>query len=215
MDLPPIKPSRGPVHRDNRRFPIVHRLETCAVACAAALVLLAQPGCGGSGDATVMGKPPDYRSALTGAPEPLARLYSHGDRLLGGGTQAFQAELDALRGYPVIVNKWASWCVPCRSEFSYLQRLSARFGKRVAFLGVDARDSSAAARTFLEEFPLPYPSYSDPDQSISRLLGATPGFPATAFYAPSGQRIFLRQGQYAGQAELAADIRRYALGNGE
>jgi hypothetical protein len=85
----------------------------------------------------------------------------------------------------------------------------------VAFVGVDARDSAGAARTFLEEFPLPYPSYSDPDQSISRLLGATPGFPATAFYGPSGQRVFLRQGQYATQSELAADIRRYALRNRE
>ena len=53
---------------------------------------------------------------------------------------------------------------------------------RVAFVGVDANDSSAAARTFLKEFPLPYPSYSDPNQDISRMLGATAGFPATAFY---------------------------------
>jgi cytochrome c biogenesis protein CcmG, thiol:disulfide interchange protein DsbE len=192
-----------------------HKLERGAVAGALALALVAMAGCGGSGDGTVTSKPPDYHSALAGAPKSLARLYSDGDRLLGGGTQAFQTELDALRGYPIVVNKWASWCVPCRSEFPYLQRLSARFGKRVAFLGVDARDSAAAARTFLEEFPLPYPSYSDPDQSISRLLGATPGFPATAFYNPRGQRVFLRQGQYATQAELAADIRRYALGDRE
>jgi cytochrome c biogenesis protein CcmG, thiol:disulfide interchange protein DsbE len=178
------------------------------VAIAAVLVLAA---CGSSGGESTAAKPPDYRAALAGAPEPLARLYSHGDRLVTAGTQAFQAQLDALRGYPVVVNKWASWCEPCRREFPYLQHLSARFGKRVAFVGVDASDNIAAANTFLREFPLPYPSFTDPDQDISRVLGATAGFPATAFYDRSGQRVFVKQGEYASQADLEADIRRYAL----
>ncbi len=182
------------------------------LALAVVAMVAAIAGCGSSGDRTSTSKAPDYRTALAGAPKPLARLYSHGDTLITAGTQAFQAQLDGLRGYPVVVNKWASWCEPCRREFPYLQRLSARYGKRVAFIGVDANDSTAAARTFLEEFPLPYPSFTDPDQDISRLIRATAGFPATAFYDRSGQRVFVRQGQYASQAELAADIRRYALG---
>jgi cytochrome c biogenesis protein CcmG/thiol:disulfide interchange protein DsbE len=186
-----------------------HATQVLTLAAAAVFVLA---GCGGSGDETATAKTPNYRAALAGAPRPLARLYSHGDTLVTAGTQAFQVQLDAVRGYPVVVNKWASWCEPCRREFPYLQRLSARFGKRVAFIGVDANDSDAAARTFLEEFPLPYPSFTDPDQDISRLLGATAGFPATAFYDRGGQRVFVKQGQYASQADLAADIRRYALG---
>jgi cytochrome c biogenesis protein CcmG, thiol:disulfide interchange protein DsbE len=186
-----------------------HATHVLTLAAAAVFVLA---GCGGSGDETATAKTPNYRAALAGAPRPLARLYSHGDTLVTAGTQAFQVQLDAVRGYPVVVNKWASWCEPCRREFPYLQRLSARFGKRVAFIGVDANDSDAAARTFLEEFPLPYPSFTDPDQDISRLLGATAGFPATAFYDRGGQRVFVKQGQYASQADLAADIRRYALG---
>ena len=181
------------------------------VLMLAATAAMALAGCGGSAGETETAKAPDYRAALAGAPRPLARLYSHGDILVTAGTQAFQAQLDAVRGYPAVVNKWASWCEPCRREFPYLQRLSARFGKRVAFIGVNAKDSGAAARTFLEEFPLPYPSFTDPDQDISRLLGATVGFPATAFYDASGNRVFVKQGQYASQAELAADIRRHAL----
>jgi|SRR5215211_791318 len=181
------------------------------LALAVATVVMAAAGCGGSGDETATAKAPDYRAALAGAPKPLARLYSHGDILVTAGTQAFQAQLDAVRDYPVVVNKWASWCEPCRREFPYLQRLSARYGKRVAFIGVDADDSNAAARTFLEDFPVPYPSFTDPNQDISRLLGATAGFPATAFYDADGNRVFVRQGEYASQAELAADIRRYAL----
>jgi len=187
------------------------KLAKSVLALAVAAAVTALGGCGGSGGETATAKAPDYRAALDGAPKPLASLYSHGDALVTAGTQAFQAQLDAVRGYPVVVNKWASWCAPCREEFPYLQRLSARFGKRVAFVGVDAEDSNAAARTFLDEFPLPYPSFTDPDQDISRLLGATAGFPATAFYDTDGNRVFLKQGQYASEAELAADIRRYAL----
>jgi cytochrome c biogenesis protein CcmG/thiol:disulfide interchange protein DsbE len=187
------------------------RLAKPVLAIAATVTVVALAGCGASGNGSATAKTPDYRSALAGAPKPLARLYSHGDVLVTGGTQAFQAQLDAVRGYPVVVNKWASWCGPCREEFPYLQRLSARFGKRVAFIGVDANDSNAAARTFLGEFPLPYPSFTDPDQDISRLLGATAGFPATAFYDRSGQRVFVKQGQYASQADLVADIRQHAL----
>jgi cytochrome c biogenesis protein CcmG/thiol:disulfide interchange protein DsbE len=187
------------------------KLANLAAAAMAAVALVAMSGCG-SGDDTGTGRPPDYHSALAGAPQPLARLYAKGDQLLRGGPAAFGAELDALRGQPVVVNKWASWCEPCRREFPLLQRASARFGDRVAFLGVDANDSSAAARTFLKEFPLPYPSYSDPNQDISRMLGATAGFPATAFYDSSGQRVFVKQGQYASKADLVADIRRHAMG---
>jgi cytochrome c biogenesis protein CcmG, thiol:disulfide interchange protein DsbE len=186
-----------------------HARPALAVAITAAALAF---GACGSGDESTAAKPPDYRAALAGAPKPLARLYSHGDRLVTAGTQAFQAQLDALRGYPIVVNKWASWCEPCRREFPYLQRLSARFGAHVAFVGVDANDSNAAAKTFLGEFPLPYPSFTDPDQDISRLLGATAGFPATAFYDRSGQRVFVKQGPYASQADLAADISHHALG---
>jgi thiol-disulfide isomerase/thioredoxin len=194
-------------------FPMIGKFANRVVCLAAGVAALGLAACGGSGGeplGTV--KAPDYQSALAGAPKPLAELYRQGDRLLPGGPDAFQQQLGALHGHPVVVNKWASWCGPCREEFPFLQRLSARFGERVAFLGVDANDSKAAARTFLGEFPLPYPSYSDPDQEISRLLGATAGFPATAFYDASGERVFVKLGQYASQADLAADIRRYALG---
>jgi cytochrome c biogenesis protein CcmG, thiol:disulfide interchange protein DsbE len=181
-----------------------------ALCLAIGVAALGLAACGGSGDGTATTRVPDYKAALAGAPKQLARFYAEGDRLLPGGTAAFQRQLAELRGYPVVVNKWASWCGPCREEFPYFQRLSARFGKRVAFLGVDANDSNAAARTFLGEFPVPYPSYTDPNEDISRLLGAAVGVPSTAFYDANGERLFVKQGQYASQAELAADIRRYA-----
>jgi thiol-disulfide isomerase/thioredoxin len=177
-----------------------------AVAAAAAIVLAV--ACGG--DSARSGGHPDYRRALAGAPPPLARLYRQGDRLLPGGTAAFARRLADLRGHPVVVNKWASWCGPCREEFPWFQRLSAKLGRQVAFLGVDSNDASAAARTFLEEFPVPYPSYSDPGQEIARAIEATVGFPGTAFYDRAGKLVYVRRGQYPSESALAADIRRYA-----
>jgi thiol-disulfide isomerase/thioredoxin len=181
-----------------------------ALALTAALALAA---CGSSTSGDYGGKPPDYAKALAGAPAPLAKLYSQDNELLDGGTDAFQARLAELRGYPIVVNKWASWCGPCRAEFPFLQKLSARYGKRVAFVGVDSEDSEDAAKTFLGEYPQPYPSYNDPDQSIAKLLKATLGFPSTAFYDRNGDLVYLKQGGYASEEDMRADIERYALGS--
>jgi cytochrome c biogenesis protein CcmG/thiol:disulfide interchange protein DsbE len=174
-----------------------------------AALALALAGCGsdsGGGADT----PPDYDSALAGAPPPLAKLYEQAGQLLPGGTDAYQRQLAELRGYPVVVNKWASWCGPCHVETPWFQRLSARLGKRIAFLGVDTKDSSAAAEDFLREYPLPYPSFSDPDEEIAEAMEATIGFPATAFYDSRGELAHVQQGQYASIDALAADIERYA-----
>jgi thiol-disulfide isomerase/thioredoxin len=189
----------------------LRRLRSPGVEVCLAVAAIGMPACGnGSGDAGEDGTPPNYAKALAGAPKPLAQLYDQAGRLLPGGTPAFQNSLAALRGYPVVVNNWASWCGPCREEFPFFQRLSAKLGKRVAFLGVDSADSGAAAKTFLDELPVPYPSYSDPDKKISALLRITVGLPGTAFYDSDGKLAYVRQGQYASESDLAADIRRYA-----
>jgi cytochrome c biogenesis protein CcmG/thiol:disulfide interchange protein DsbE len=181
----------------------------CSLALAV-LCLADLAACGGS-ESNFGSKPPDYKTALAGAPKPLAELYAQPNELLSGGTDAFQRRIAALRGYPVVVNQWASWCGPCRAEFPWFQRASAQYGKRVAFLGVDSQDSNAAAMTFLREAPVPYPSYTDPDKDIGKLLKATLGLPDTAFFDSKGTLVFTKQGPYTSQADLVADIRKYAL----
>jgi len=179
----------------------------------AILAALLAAGCGSSSGGDYGGEHPDYAKALAGAPGPLAALYKQPNQLLPGDTDAYEKRLAALRGYPVIVNVWASWCGPCRLEFPHFQRASASYGKRVAFLGIDSQDSDDAASTFLEEAPVPYPSYTDPDKGLASSIGADLGLPDTAFYDRSGELTYLKQGPYRDAAELRADIERYALGD--
>jgi cytochrome c biogenesis protein CcmG/thiol:disulfide interchange protein DsbE len=181
-----------------------------ALAIAAATALAAI-GCGSSSGGNYGGKHPDYAKALAGSPPPLASLHRQADRLLGGGKDAYEARLSTLRGYPAVVNVWASWCGPCRFEFPLFQRVAARYGKRVAFLGIDSQDSDDAARTFLGEAPVPYPSYTDPGKEITASVGADLGLPDTVFYDRRGELVHLKQGPYRDAAELRADVERYAL----
>lgn len=183
-------------------------------AIAAALSL---PGCGSSGGGDRGGPPPDYDKALAGAPPPLAALYEQPNRLLPGGVDAYEERIAALRGHPVVVNVWASWCGPCLFEFAHFQQMAARYGKRVAFLGIDKEDSDDAAETFLREEPVPYPSYVDPEEEIAESIDGDAArlLPTTVFYDRDGAVVFSKLGQYAEEAELQADIERYALGRGE
>lgn len=189
------------------------RLRPLPALAILALAILLGAGCGGSEGGDYGGSHPDYAKALAGSPAPLAALHRQGNELLDGGTDAYEKRIAELRGYPVVVNVWASWCVPCRQEFPLLQELSARYGKEVAFLGVNAEDSSDAAATFLREAPVPYPSYSDPDKDIYDSIDAI-YFPNTVFYDRSGKLVYLHPGQYRDDSEFEADVRRYALKSG-
>jgi len=180
--------------------------------CLLVAASLALAACGSSDD--IGGGHPDYKRALAGSPAPLAALHREANELLPGGVDAYEGRIAALRGYPAVVNVWASWCGPCRLEFPYFQRAAADYGKRVASLGIDTQDSDGAAGTFLREEPVPYPSYTDPDEEIVESIGATLGLPDTAFYDRQGEMVHLKQGPYDGLAELRADIERFALGSG-
>jgi cytochrome c biogenesis protein CcmG/thiol:disulfide interchange protein DsbE len=174
----------------------------------AALCLLVLAGCGSSADP----KPaaPIPQAKLAGAAPPLAALHRQANKLLGGGTEGFKARLRDLRGYPVVVNAWGSWCGPCRAEFPHFRNQGVKRGKTVAFLGVDVQDSDADARDFLREQPVPYPSFRDPDQKIATLFHAVQGLPSTAFFDKRGRLAYLHQGPYSDERRLAQDIDRYA-----
>jgi thiol-disulfide isomerase/thioredoxin len=143
-------------------------------------------------------------------------LHAQGGVLLAGGAGAWRARVRALGGLPIVVNKWASWCVPCQGERIPFQRASADWGRRVAFLGIDSSDSSPAdARAFLKATPaLSYPSFYDAGGALGRAVSDSSFTPVTVFFDGRGGR-YIHQGPYESAAALERDIECYAVGRGE
>jgi cytochrome c biogenesis protein CcmG, thiol:disulfide interchange protein DsbE len=168
-------------------------------------------GCGGHARSAA---PPakTVTAAFKGSPAPLAALHDHADQLLGGGPPAFESQLARLRGYPVVINKWASWCVPCQSEFPAFQKAAVAYGRRVAFVGVNGKDQNPSAAKFLRQFPVTYPSYTDPHESIARTIHASTFYPLTVFISATGTPVFTHAGPYPSAGALEHDIRFYLFG---
>ncbi|MSX01545.1 MAG: redoxin family protein [Actinobacteria bacterium] len=184
------------------------------LAVVAALVIgLTQAGSRtGSEPSTATGAPTAAQASrfLQGSPAALAALHAQGSEILPGGPAGLKERMRALRGFPLVINVWASWCGPCRQEMPVLQKVSVSRGRKIAFLGVNLKDNTPAARRLLREFPVAYPSYQDPDGKIynaNRLAGA----PSMLFYSASGKRQYIHSGPYLSTKDLNVDIDRYAV----
>jgi cytochrome c biogenesis protein CcmG/thiol:disulfide interchange protein DsbE len=114
----------------------------------------------------------------------------------GAAVQAFaqaaadgRVGLEELRGTPVVLNFWASWCEPCRDEAPLLQSAWERSGgDDVLVLGLDTQDARPDARGFIEEFGLAYPNIREPGGDVSRSYGMT-GLPETYFISAQGDVV--------------------------
>ena len=188
-----------------------------AVFMVAAVAALSA-GCGGDEDTVDPGSA-NPESALTleeaqepvkNAPPELMAIRDDANAIIDEGTEGYEARLEELEGIPVVVNNWASWCGPCREEFPYFQEQALERGSEVGFVGLLSGDGIETGATFLSEFPLPYPSYLDPDFDASIDIGTGKRLPSTAFYDSSGELVYLKTGPYGSAEELAADIQEYA-----
>jgi cytochrome c biogenesis protein CcmG, thiol:disulfide interchange protein DsbE len=181
-----------------------------AVGVIAAIVAIAA---GGSGSETSTAAPAPKLTAGQGhgLPRQIGAELRHANQVID---TPLQSELAKLRGVPVVVNQWASWCPNCKFEFPFLQRESKRFRKQVAFLGLDSQDSQGNAEAFLRQYPVTYPSVFDQDASQAASIGAGRSWPTTVFFDPNGQVVNVHIGAYPTAALLRTDIQRYALRGG-
>ena len=116
----------------------------------------------------------------------------------------FEGILVGLRGQPVIVNIWASWCAPCRAEMPLLQRAAEEYVGEVTVLGVDSRDSTGPAANFLDDVGIDYPNVFDQTGAIRKALGLR-GFPTTYFIDSEGEIVATVVGGIT-EARLAAQL---------
>jgi len=103
--------------------------------------------------------------------------------------EAHLADLDR----PAVVNVWASWCLPCRSEAPLLNQASERYGEEIEFIGVNVTDNQSDAKAFLAEFGLPFDHFFDRDRQVPNFYGGI-GIPITFFFAPNGELVKAHNG---------------------
>lgn len=113
-------------------------------------------------------------------------------------------ELTGYRGRPVVLNFWASWCVPCRKEMAAFEAVHRAEGERVAFLGVNHQDGRSLARDLLHETGVTYPSGHDPEGKVASAYRLA-GMPSTVFISSSGRLLASRSGEMS-RAQLEEAI---------
>jgi thiol-disulfide isomerase/thioredoxin len=110
--------------------------------------------------------------------------------------QGQPASLESLKGAPVLMNVWATWCHPCRTEMPDLERLHRERGPRglkVIGVSIDERGQEGAIRQFLGEFGISYPIWLDPDDHVSPAFGLI-GVPGTYLISRDGVLLWSRVG---------------------
>ena len=132
-------------------------------------------------------------------------LLSKGEEALAVGDPAPDKELSTLdgsdtasledyRGKWVLVNFWASWCEPCRSEAPALQEFHRAHPERFMVLGINLDDNTDDAAAFVEDYDLTYPQLRDGDGRERRDAYGMTGFPESFLIDPEGRIALIRRG---------------------
>ena len=180
-------PGPGPPRRWPRRLAVVTVMVAVAVGLAVAVTFRSSP-----------------------ASSPLTQTFRHQRaqdfRLTDVRDPSKSLSLTGLRGKPVVVNFWASWCVPCRQKMPAFERVWEAMRGRVAFLGVNHEDARGAALKLLRQTGVRYPVASDPAGKTAAAYGLF-GMPTTLFVAADGHLLARHTGQMS-ERDLRAAIDR-------
>ena len=175
-----------------RRFRLKHLAQLIAIAAVVGLLGLlvwrvARGEAGGGFVAAIR------ESERPVAPEfVLPVIWKHDETWPPQGRRALadgKLGLRELRGYPVVVNFWASWCIPCKEEAPELAAAARRYRGRVVFLGIDIQDFTGDARKFMDDVDAPYVSVRDGTSKTYSAYGLT-GVPETFYLDRSGRAVF-------------------------
>lgn len=165
------------------------------VACAALAACGAESGAGRAATADSL-RP----SGHVGAPAPALE-----GRTLDGRA----VSLDSLRGTPVLVNVWATWCHPCQDEIPVLASLYTQYrprGLEVIGVSIDDDGRTADIRAFASRYGVNYPIWHDPDQRVMPAFSVI-GVPTTFLIGRTGRILWRKTGEVkAGDPSLAAAL---------
>ncbi len=120
----------------------------------------------------------------------------------GGPAPKFASEsalvgrVHSLRGTPIVIFAWASWCIPCQPDLPLIAPAAARYRHQVKFLIADIDDSRTAARAILKRHKASYPIYETKTSLHGILARPLVGLPAMIFINSRGKVSFVRPGQY-------------------
>lgn len=114
-------------------------------------------------------------------------------------------EMSSYRGKPVVLNFWASWCVPCRTELPAFRSAQRRLGNGVQFLGMSHQDNREDGLDLLERTGIGYPSGYDPKGDVARAYGVY-GMPTTVFISADGRIVATRTGEMT-EGQLVQAVR--------
>ena len=178
-----------PVETSERALPLRIVLVSTIVALAAAIIVYQVLG--GGDDESSTDQAGDVSLTPTGDPLPADELAEVTFQDLGGTTSS----IGDLRGTPVVLNFFASWCVPCKTEMPAVERVHQDLGDEVTILGLAVRDRPEDVFATVEDTGVTYRIGRDVDDHVLTALGALGPMPVTALLDADGEVVEVHHGE--------------------